>query len=464
MQRYTILRRGPLVMCHTYYDFVSWFLQQPQVGGQIIITGVDAARAPDVIRTASVSTTAVIPSAPPQFKVPTRKGIMLNSAHADFIQWLAENCPPKQNSIATAAGKKRTDTAARLSAPIKKTGPLLPRHFRAFVAAAAKKYQLDIRIDQFESAREVSGHGIFLKRRRPPVPVPMNLILQIQQRTAEVYYCAPFFDSGSMWTVFTTVQHFVNGDKEFVQTQPDIGPHIYNPDSSSYFSCPATDNTDDVDPFFDYGASTGDPDTISYSGSVSPSGLLATALSNLAAIHVTGVTATASTDVLTKTAHGLTTGALTEIDFTSGFGGLTSGNSYYVIRLDADTFKLATTHANALATTAINITSDGTSGILTPITDALDLSWMSDGSPPSYSDVQLGSWTDNAAPYTTRAATSYRYRWISTGPGMHLEWTQGGVDKTLDLPADTTSSWYDDTIAGLPMGDYDFITDLVISF
>ena len=40
----------------------------------------------------------------------------------------------------------------------------------------------------------------------------------------------------------------------------------------------------------------------------------------------------------------------------------------------------------------------------------------------------------------------------------------GGSNLTLDLPADTTSSWYDDAISGLTMGDYDFITDLVITF
>lgn len=83
---------------------------------------------------------------------------------------------------------------------------------------------------------------------------------------------------------------------------------------------------------------------------------------------LTGIAATASTDVLTKVAHGLVTGQLLE-DFTfgAGFAGLTSGDDYFVIVLDADTFKLATTRANAEAGTAIDITTDGTGATATPL-------------------------------------------------------------------------------------------------
>jgi hypothetical protein len=83
---------------------------------------------------------------------------------------------------------------------------------------------------------------------------------------------------------------------------------------------------------------------------------------------LTGIAATASTDTLTKVAHGLVTGQLLQ-DFTfgSGFAGLTSGNDYFVIKITADTFKLATTRANAEAGTAIDITTDGTGASATPI-------------------------------------------------------------------------------------------------
>ena len=43
----------------------------------------------------------------------------------------------------------------------------------------------------------------------------------------------------------------------------------------------------------------------------------------------------------------------------TSIGGLTSGTIYYIIRVDATSFKLATTRANAISTTAINLTTPG---------------------------------------------------------------------------------------------------------
>jgi hypothetical protein len=70
------------------------------------------------------------------------------------------------------------------------------------------------------------------------------------------------------------------------------------------------------------------------------------------------VTATASTDVLTKTGHGFSNGQAIVFYSGSGFGGLTAGNTYFVRDVSGATFKLATTLGGA----AINITSDGTNG------------------------------------------------------------------------------------------------------
>lgn len=76
----------------------------------------------------------------------------------------------------------------------------------------------------------------------------------------------------------------------------------------------------------------------------------------------------ATTDVNTtnntiaKTAHGWITGESTG-PFTSSGGlpaGMVAGTNYWVIRVDADTFKLATSRANALAGTAVDITTQGT--------------------------------------------------------------------------------------------------------
>jgi hypothetical protein len=66
----------------------------------------------------------------------------------------------------------------------------------------------------------------------------------------------------------------------------------------------------------------------------------------------------ASTNRITKTSHGFTTGD--KITYTDGggttVGGLIDGGTYFIIRIDANTIKLATTYANAVATTAIAIT------------------------------------------------------------------------------------------------------------
>ena len=63
-------------------------------------------------------------------------------------------------------------------------------------------------------------------------------------------------------------------------------------------------------------------------------------------------------------AHGFTTGQLVRYKVTAGsaFGGLTDGGLYYVIAASSTALKFATSYANALAGTAIDLTSDGGSG------------------------------------------------------------------------------------------------------
>jgi len=75
-------------------------------------------------------------------------------------------------------------------------------------------------------------------------------------------------------------------------------------------------------------------------------------------------TADSTTDQLTKTAHGLQTGDGPVRTSNSGGalpGGLTAGTDYWVIKIDANSFKLAiSSDANAFAGIAIDITSNGT--------------------------------------------------------------------------------------------------------
>lgn len=74
------------------------------------------------------------------------------------------------------------------------------------------------------------------------------------------------------------------------------------------------------------------------------------------------ITGVAATDVITSTAHGLATGDPFVFSAIAGGAGLVISTRYFAIRIDADTFKLAATRALAVAGTALNFTTDITSG------------------------------------------------------------------------------------------------------
>lgn len=85
----------------------------------------------------------------------------------------------------------------------------------------------------------------------------------------------------------------------------------------------------------------------------------------------------ASSDAITLTGHALVTGE--KVLYSNGGGttvvGLTNSTNYYVIKVDANTVKLATTAANALAGTAIAISDGvGAAHTLTPVIAATFLS------------------------------------------------------------------------------------------
>lgn len=71
---------------------------------------------------------------------------------------------------------------------------------------------------------------------------------------------------------------------------------------------------------------------------------------------------TIATDLIAETAHGLKTGTRVRVS-TSGDelpSGLAVDTDYYVVRIDADTYKLATTFANAMASTVIDLGNSAT--------------------------------------------------------------------------------------------------------
>lgn len=70
-----------------------------------------------------------------------------------------------------------------------------------------------------------------------------------------------------------------------------------------------------------------------------------------------------ATNIATVAAHGLETGdGPIKVANSGGAlpGGLSASTEYFVIKLDANTFKFATSRANAVASTSVDLTSDGT--------------------------------------------------------------------------------------------------------
>lgn len=79
--------------------------------------------------------------------------------------------------------------------------------------------------------------------------------------------------------------------------------------------------------------------------------------------------AVAATDVCTTAANDFTTGLKVQLTTTTTLpAGLSLATDYFVIVIDANTYKLATSYANAIAGTAIDITSTGTgTHTITPV-------------------------------------------------------------------------------------------------
>lgn len=71
-------------------------------------------------------------------------------------------------------------------------------------------------------------------------------------------------------------------------------------------------------------------------------------------------TAVAGTDLCTITSHGYYTGLKVAATSSGTLPAGLSATNYYVIKVSANTFKLATSAANALAGTAVDITDTGT--------------------------------------------------------------------------------------------------------
>lgn len=103
-------------------------------------------------------------------------------------------------------------------------------------------------------------------------------------------------------------------------------------------------------------------------------------------------TAIAATDVCTAVANGFTTGLKVQLTTTTTLpAGLALATDYFIVVLTSDTFKLATSLANALAGTIIDITDAGTGVHTVAVTALAGASYKIQAS------IDSISWVDIAA-------------------------------------------------------------------
>ena len=74
------------------------------------------------------------------------------------------------------------------------------------------------------------------------------------------------------------------------------------------------------------------------------------------AVTLTNGTSVSSNTLTAGSAHNLNTGDRIEFTHVTGLSGVATGKQYWVIKVAATTFKVASTHANATAGTALTVT------------------------------------------------------------------------------------------------------------
>lgn len=138
----------------------------------------------------------------------------------------------------------------------------------------------------------------------------------------------------------------------------------------------------------------------------------------------------AATDIITSTAHGFYTGMVVQVSTTGALPtGISGSTDYWVIRVDANTLKLASSLANAQAGTAVNFTAAGSGNhTLTQQTNVATVivetspdsaTWFAHDLMSAVNIVSLSSW----AKHFESAAQSVRLKVaIGKGSGTFVGW------------------------------------------
>jgi hypothetical protein len=149
------------------------------------------------------------------------------------------------------------------------------------------------------------------------------------------------------------------------------------------------------------------------------------------------VNVTANT--LTLAAHGFATGLKVRLDGPDADnlpGGLAEATDYYIINVDANTVKFASSYANALAGTAIDLTTRGNEGVDIDVIPQLPtlaggaakLQWSNDGT----------NWVDDAAATNITADGTVSFSKTNPAPNyyrLHFTCTEGQYFVDLGIVA-----------------------------
>lgn len=132
------------------------------------------------------------------------------------------------------------------------------------------------------------------------------------------------------------------------------------------------------------------------------------------------VSGDAATSKLSYAEHGLLSGQVVMVEFAAGFGGLTTGGTYYLGRLNANQFRMALSRANALAAA---VTAPGASHAITGSVATHRITWAAHG----FSDGDVCTFPTLTGGAGLTAATVPYYVINSTADDFQIAATLGGA-------------------------------------
>jgi hypothetical protein len=371
----------------------------------------------------------------------------------------------------TGAGARSTASKKDASTPRWPTSHVgWCRALQSFIERLASALQTSLELGGV--ARSSGGDKLVFALQPPP---PRNLILRLETQPQQAYafFCASIFDAdGNPYSSVSTTEKWSDGEITYTTTQSETGPHVYTP-TIPMFDCPSNVNSNDREPDKDYGflEEVEEPE---YTGGLTGS-LRGAALGALEIIGdpdpgvAFAITADAESDIITANSHGLNNGDRVMFPWLIGGEGLVANSSflgiaYYVRNNTSNTFKVSQTEDGEV----VDITSNITAGTCRREEENLTRAfrtWAAKDTPPTNITQTLGRWqtgiTGNVK--TSFAAYSNRYRWTNdSDKNLRIRWKQGGSTRTLTVPANDSSNWYDDKLPDDPH-EQDAITEVEIT-